>query len=112
MSPNTAWTVLILAGLLETGWAIGLKLSGGMNFRAQPLASSVTLGLMIVSMYMLNMAVRHIPVGTGYAVWVGIGAAGAAVLGMILFAEPATLGRIACLVTLVASVVGLKYLSP
>lgn len=112
MTTTQAWIVLVIAGFLEVGWAIGLKYTDGFNFRARPTACTLTLLAMIASMYLLSLAVRQIPIGTGYAIWTGIGAAGAAILGIILFREPATAGRIACLVMLVAGIVGLKVLSP
>jgi quaternary ammonium compound-resistance protein SugE len=101
-----SWIVLIIAGLLETGWAIGLKYSDG--FR-RPVISVLTVLAMVVSMAMLGWAVRTLPIGTAYAVWVGIGTAGAVVLGMILFKEPATAGRLFFLGLLLVSLVGLKF---
>lgn len=112
MSMTTSWIVLLIAGLLEVAWAVGLKYTDGFNFRARPTACGLTLAAMIASMYLLSLAVRQIPIGTGYAVWTGIGAAGAAVLGMLLFREPATAGRIVCLAMLLSGIVGLKILAP
>jgi 6-phosphogluconolactonase len=109
---NSAWITLIIAGLLEVGWAIGIKYTDGFNFRTRTLASALTLTAMIVSMYLLAQAIRTIPVGTGYAIWTGIGALGAATLGIFLFHEPATFPRIACLLMLVAGIVGLKLTTP
>ncbi len=106
------WLILIIAGLLEVGWAIGLKYTDGFNFRERPLACSLTLAAMIVSMYLLSVAVRTIPIGTGYAVWVGIGAVGAAILGMTLLKEPASAMRIVSLLLVVAGIVGLKLATP
>lgn len=103
-----AWVLLFVAGLLEVGWAVGLKFTDGFNFRDRPLTCSLTLGAMIVSMYMLSVAVRTIPIGTGYAIWVGIGAVGAAIVGMTLLKEPASLMRIASLLLVIAGIVGLK----
>jgi len=100
-----AWTYLIVAGLLEVGWAIGLKYTDGFT---KPLPSVLT-GLAIAgSMVLLSIAARTIPIGTAYAVWVGIGAFGTAVIGMTVLGEPANLLRIACLALLVVSVIGLK----
>lgn len=100
-----AWTYLIVAGLLEVGWAIGLKYTDGFT---KPLPSVLT-GLAIAgSMVLLSIAARTIPIGTAYAVWVGIGAFGTAVIGMAVLGEPANLLRIACLALLVVSVIGLK----
>ncbi|WP_291272162.1 multidrug efflux SMR transporter [Geothrix sp.] len=100
-----SWILLLVAGLLETGWAIGLKYTQGFT---RPLASVLT-GLAIVgSMVLLGLAAKELPIGTAYPVWVGIGAFGAAVLGMVLFKEPVTPGRIFFLVLLMVAVMGLK----
>ena len=107
-----AWLTLILAGLLEVGWAIGLKSSDGLSFRTKPLLCTVTLATMVLSMYLLSVAVRTIPIGSGYAIWTGIGAVGAAILGMVFFHEPATLTRIGFLAMVVIGIVGLKFASP
>ncbi|MFT3787060.1 MAG: multidrug efflux SMR transporter [Tepidisphaeraceae bacterium] len=107
-----SWTLLFVAGLLEIGWSIGLKYTDGFNFKGRSLACTLTLVAMVASMYLLSVAVRQIPIGTGYAVWVGIGAVGAAILGMILFREPATVARIACLLLVVVGIVGLKLFTP
>lgn len=103
-----AWTFLVLAGVFEIGWAIMLKYTHGFT-RTVP--SLVTLLLLAVSMILLAQAARTIPIGTAYAVWTGIGAAGAAVLGIILFNEPRTAARIFFLSLLVVSIVGLKVSS-
>ena len=103
-----AWTFLVLAGVFEIGWAIMLKYTQGFT-RTVP--SLVTLLLLAVSMILLAQAARTIPIGTAYAVWTGIGAAGAAVLGIILFNEPRTAARILFLSLLVVSIVGLKVSS-
>jgi quaternary ammonium compound-resistance protein SugE len=104
-----SWTLLLIAGLLETAWAIGLKYTHGFT---RPLASVFT-GLAIVgSMVLLGLAARDLPIGTAYAVWVGIGAFGAAVLGMILFKEPVTPARIFFLILLLVAVIGLKGTAP
>ena len=100
-----AWVCLFIAGLLEIAWAIGLKYTDG--FR-RPVASVITIVLMIGSFYVLSLAVRTLPIGTAYAVWTGIGAFGTAVLGMYLFNEPVNLPRIACLALIIAGIVGLK----
>lgn len=109
---NAAWIMLTVAGLLEVGWAIGMKYTDGFNFRGRPLACAATLSAMVVSMYLLALAVRTIPIGTGYAIWTGIGALGAATLGMILFREPVTAARIGCVLLIVIGIVGLKLTSP
>ena len=103
-----AWSYLVIAGLLEIVWAIGLKYTEGFT-RLVP--SLVTLAAMIVSVWFLALALRAIPVGTGYAVWTGIGAIGTAILGMVLFAEPATAARLACIGLIVAGILGLKLVS-
>ena len=101
-----AWTYLFVAALFEVGWAIGLKYAQGFT-KLWP--SVLTIAAMAVSLFFLALAVRTIPVGTGYAVWTGIGAVGTATLGIILFAEPVTAWRVACLLLIVGGVVGLKF---
>jgi len=103
------WVLLLVAGLLEVGWAIGLKYTEGFT---RPLPSALTLASMAGSIVLLGLAMKSLPVGTAYAVWVGIGAGGTAVLGMVLFHEPATAGRIASLGLIVAGIVGLKLATP
>jgi quaternary ammonium compound-resistance protein SugE len=100
-----AWVYLAFAGLLEIVWAIGLKYTEGFT-RIVP--SAITIVGMIGSVVLLGLALRDLPVGTGYAVWTGIGTVGAAILGMILFNEPATTARIGCIALIVAGIVGLK----
>lgn len=100
-----AWLILVVAGLLEIGWAIGLKYTHGFS---RPVPSVLTIAAIIGSMYLLAVAARTLPIGTAYAVWVGIGAAGTAILGMVLFKEPATLGRVFFLLLLGVSIAGLK----
>ncbi len=101
-----AWACLFIAAVFEIGWAVGLKYTVGFT-RLWP--SLLTIGSMIASMTLLAIAVRSIPIGTGYAVWTGIGALGTAVLGMILFAEPVTAARIFFLLLIVFGIVGLKF---
>jgi quaternary ammonium compound-resistance protein SugE len=104
-----SWLVLVLAGLLEIGWAVGLKYSHGLT-RLWP---SVATGVALVgSMGLLALAMRTLPLGTAYAVWTGIGTVGTAVLGIVLFREPATAMRLACIALIVAGIVGLKLASP
>jgi quaternary ammonium compound-resistance protein SugE len=103
------WILLLVAGLLEVGWAIGLKYTEGFT-RLWP--SVWTAGAMAASIVLLALALKTIPVGTGYAVWTGIGAAGTAILGIILFAEPATAARLGCIALIVAGIVGLKLVTP
>lgn len=104
-----AWLMLLTAGLLEIVWAIGLKYSDGFT---KSTASAITIAAMGASMYLLALAARTLPIGTAYAVWTGIGAVGAALLGMMLFAESASLMRVACIALIVAGIVGLKLLTP
>ena len=102
------WIYLFIAGVLEVGWAIGLKYTEGWS-RVVP---SVLTGLaMIASFYFLAQALKSIPLGTGYAVWTGIGAVGTALLGIALFAESANLPRLACIGLIVAGIIGLKIIS-
>lgn len=103
------WLLLLVAGLLEVGWAIGLKYTEGFT---RPIPSVLTLSAMAGSVVLLGLAMKSLPVGTSYAVWVGVGAVGTAILGMVLFDEPATLGRIASLGLIVAGIVGLKLATP
>lgn len=103
-----AWAYLILAGILEIGWAIGLKYSAGFS---RPGISVVTVLTMIASFLLLAQALKTIPVGTGYAVWTGIGAAGTAVVGMWLLGEPREVTRVICVLLILCGVVGLKVLA-
>jgi quaternary ammonium compound-resistance protein SugE len=101
-----AWFLLIVAGIIESGWAVGLKYADGFT-KLWP--SVMTVVGIVISMLMLSIAARTLPIGTAYAVWVGIGAAGAALLGMVLLDEPANMARLFFLAMLVAAVVGLKF---
>jgi quaternary ammonium compound-resistance protein SugE len=104
-----AWVILVLAGVFEVAWAIGLKYTEGFT-RFWP--SVGTLVAMIVSVVLLGVAMRSLPVGTSYAVWVGVGAVGTAILGIVLFGESASAGRLASLALIVAGIVGLKLATP
>ncbi len=104
-SSMSAWLLLVVAGLLETGWAVGLKYTDGFS---KPVPSALTLLAIVASMWLLARAAQTLPIGTAYAVWVGIGALGAAILGVVLFKEPLTLARGLCLLLLVTSIIGLK----
>jgi quaternary ammonium compound-resistance protein SugE len=104
-----AWIWLTLAGLLEVVWATGLKYTEGFT---RLLPSVITVAAMIGSIYLLGLAVRTIPIGTGYAVWTGIGAVGVAILGMVLFNEPTALARIGSILLIVAGIAGLKLVTP
>ena len=104
-----AWLYLFVAGVFETAWAIGLKYSAGFT-KFGP--SVFTVIAMMVSLYLLALALRTIPVGTGYAVWTGIGTVGAAILGILLFNESREIARILCILLIVAGIIGLKLTSP
>ncbi len=104
-----AWIVLFVAGLFEVGWAIGLKYTEGFT-KLWP--SVGTIAAMAVSFLLLSQALKTIPVGTGYAVWTGIGAAGTAVLGMALLGEPRDVARVVCLLLILTGIIGLKVVSP
>jgi quaternary ammonium compound-resistance protein SugE len=106
-TPTIAWILLVIAGVLETAWAVGMKYTDGFT-RIGP--SIAVLVLALLSFWLLGLAMKVLPVGTAYGVWVGIGAAGAAALGMWLLDEPASLARIGCILLIVAGVVGLKLL--
>jgi quaternary ammonium compound-resistance protein SugE len=100
-----AWVILLFAGLTEIGWAIGLKYTDGFTRIVQTV---LTVLCMIVSVALLGLALKTLPVGTAYAVWTGIGTVGTAILGVILLGEPATAMRIGCIGLIVAGIVGLK----
>lgn len=104
-STTQAWVLLLVAGLLEVGWAVGMKSTEGFT-RGGPTAAVLVTALL--SFYLLALAMKTLPVGTAYAVWVGIGAAGAAVLGVVLLGEPASLPRTLSLLLIVAGVIGLR----
>ena len=103
-----AWIYLLFAGLFEVGWAIGLKYTEGFT-RIVP--TVWTVASMIVSLALLGLALKTLPVGTGYAVWTGIGTVGTAILGIALLGEPATAMRLACIGLILAGIVGLKLVS-
>ncbi|HWP86031.1 MAG TPA: quaternary ammonium compound efflux SMR transporter SugE [Terriglobia bacterium] len=105
---TAAWLSLLIAGLLEIVWAVGLKYTEGFT-RLVP--SALTLAAMAASMWLLANAVRTIPIGTGYAVWTGIGAAGTALFGMILLGESRSAARLLCLALIIAGIAGLKLTS-
>lgn len=104
-----AWWLVLIAGLLEAGWAVGLKYTDGFT---KPLPSVLTAGGIAASFFLLSIAARELPIGTAYAVWVGIGTVGAVALGIALLGEPASPGRLFFLGLLVASLVGLKLTAP
>lgn len=101
----SAWTLLLAAGLLEIGWAVGLRYTEGFT---RPLMTLATVLAMAVSLFLLGLALRQLPVGTAYAVWTGIGTAGTVLAGVLFLGEPVTVMRIACVAMIVAGVTGLK----
>lgn len=104
-----AWLILLVAGLCEIAWAVGLKYTDGFT---RPVPTALVVAAMIASVWLLAIALRTIPVGTGYAVWTGIGAVGTAILGMVLFDEPRDLLRLASILLIVAGIAGLKLVTP
>ncbi len=103
-----SWAVLFVAGLLEVGWAVGLKYTNGFTRLWPTVFTGVAL---VASMGLLGVALRTLPLGTAYAVWTGIGSVGTAILGIVLFREPATAMRLACIALIVAGIIGLKLAS-
>jgi len=104
-----AWVYLAIAGVLEIAFAYGLKTAAGFT---RPWPSVLTVVAAAASLYLLSRALREIPIGTGYAVWTGIGAAGTAVVGMLVLGEPRTAGRIACIAMILGGVIGLRVFAP
>jgi len=102
------WFILMIAGVFEVGWAVGLKYTEGFT-RLWPTIGSVL--AMVISLGLLGLALKSLPVGTAYAIWVGVGAAGTALAGMLLFGEPMSVARLASLALLLAGIVGLKLTS-
>jgi quaternary ammonium compound-resistance protein SugE len=109
MRPNLSWLILIVAGLFEVAWALGLKFTEGFT---RPLWTIATLACMIVSVWLLGVAMKTLPVGTAYAVWVGVGATGTVILGILLLDEPASVLRLASVGLIVAGIIGLKLATP
>ena len=103
------WAILVLAGLFEIGWAIGLKYTEGFT-RLWPTVGTVR--AMAISLGLLGIAMKSLPVGTAYAVWVGVGAVGTAILGIVLLGEPANAGRMISLALILAGIIGLKLATP
>ncbi len=101
-----AWVILFLAGLLEIGWAIGLKYTDGFT---KLVPTVLTATSMVASVVLLGIAVRTLPLGTAYAVWTGVGMVGTVILGIVLFAEPATAIRLGCISLIIAGIAGLKF---
>jgi quaternary ammonium compound-resistance protein SugE len=107
LTSNQAWLLLALAGVLEIVWAVGMKYTEGFT---RWTASALVLVVALASFWLLGLAMKVLPVGTAYAVWVGIGAAGAGILGIVLFDEPAQLARVGCIALIVAGVIGLRLI--
>jgi len=103
-----AWLILLAAGVTEIGWAVGLKYTQGFT---RPVPTAFTLSAMVLSLWLLGVAVRTLPLGTAYAVWTGIGTVGTAILGIVLFNEPATTVRLVCVGLIVTGIVGLKVVT-
>jgi len=104
-----AWLILLVAGLCEIAWAVGLKYTDGFT---RPTPTTLVVGAMVASVWLLAIALKTIPLGTGYAVWTGIGAVGTAIVGMLLFDESRDALRIVCILLIVAGIVGLKLVTP
>lgn len=102
------WIILLIAGFFEVAWAIGLKCSHGFS---QPVPSVITVICMIASFYFLALSLKHLPLGTAYAVWTGIGTIGTVILGIILFKEPVSLMRFLCIAFILTGIVGLKLIT-
>jgi len=107
LTPNLAWMLLAVAGLLEIVWSISMKASNGFTKHS---FTAITLVAAALSFWLLGLALRHLPVGTAYAVWTGIGAVGAAVLGIVFFGESVSAARIGCISLIVFGILGLKLL--
>ena len=105
----SAWVILVVAGLFETGWAIGLKYTDGFT---RPWPTVWTVVAMMISLWLLGLAMKSLPVGTAYAVWVGVGAVGTVLLGIVLLGEPANAARLISVGLIIAGIVGLKLASP
>ena len=103
-----SWVYLFVAGLFEIGWAIGLKYTNGFTRLVPTLLTATS---MVISLGLLGIALKTLPVGTAYAIWTGVGAVGTAILGVYLLGEPATVGRIVCIGLIVSGIVGLKVVS-
>jgi quaternary ammonium compound-resistance protein SugE len=109
MARHMPWIVLILAGLFEVAWAIGLKYTQAFT---RPVPTILTMSAMLASLWLLGIAMKSLPVGTAYSAWVGVGAIGTVILGIVLFGEPANAGRLVSVALIVAGIVGLKLATP
>ncbi len=104
-----AWILLVIAGLFEVAWAIGLKYTDGLT---KTLPTLGTIAAMVISVWLLGIAMKSLPVGTAYSVWVGVGAVGTVILGIVLFKEPANVPRLVSIGLVIAGIVGLKFATP
>jgi quaternary ammonium compound-resistance protein SugE len=104
-----AWLILVVAGLAEIGWAVGLKFTQGFT---RPTPTAITVVAMVLSLWLLGLAVRTLPLGTAYAIWTGIGTVGTVVVGIVLFDEPASAVRLLCVGLIVSGILGLKLVTP
>ena len=102
------WILLTLAGIFEIGWAIGLKYTDGFT---KPMPTVLTAGSMVISIVLLGLAVKTLPMGTAYAIWTGIGTVGTVILGIVLFAEPVTAMRLGCIALIVTGILALKFVA-
>src|SRR5215471_12481038 len=107
LTPNLAWVLLVVAGLLEIVWSVSMKAANGLT---RLHFTTITLVAAALSFWLLGLALRQLPVGTAYAVWTGIGAVGATVLGIAIFGESLTVSRIGCIALIVCGIIGLKLL--
>jgi quaternary ammonium compound-resistance protein SugE len=107
LTPKLAWMLLLLAGILEIVWSVSMKASNGFTKHQFTALTLVAAGL---SFWLLGLALRQLPVGTAYAVWTGVGAVGAAVLGIVIFGESLSIARILCIALIVAGILGLRFL--
>ena len=104
-----AWFILLIAGLFEIGWAVGLKYTEGFS---RPIPTLLTAISLVASLGLLGWAIKSLPLGTAYAVWTGVGAVGTAIVGILVFKEPATAARLVCLALIVSGILGLKLFTP
>jgi quaternary ammonium compound-resistance protein SugE len=104
-----AWVILVAAGLFEVGWAIGLKYTEGFT---RPWPTTWTVTAMVISLWLLGIAMKTLPVGTAYSVWVGVGAVGTVILGVVLLGEPVSAARVLSVALIIAGIVGLKLSTP
>jgi len=104
-----AWLILFVAGLTEVGWAVGLKYTHGFT---RPMPTALTVVAMVLSLWLLGLAVRTLPLGTAYAIWTGVGTVGTVAVGIMVFNEPASGLRLLCVALIVAGIVGLKLVTP